>query len=269
MVRKEEAEIQLDRKMANAQTRNLVFDFTLTYKQNSRILPENGVCHVTPADSLPCVYLLFLLSWSHFWILWKISWNLCSGVRKPLNWHAAWGHWHPGVVTWEWPGWCGMSQILLPFLCASYEVYAMLPVGAFSFIDSDCSPSLLCWPFRSRMLKRGWVLQVIWDIHVSLPLSLPDSPLVPPGHHLPPDAPPLLPPCIPPSSAASNSGHYQREERRAGLCKYAWMEVSVASCPAELSDLWPGDLRGSWDHIRAPATAGGWCGGALHDHGAW
>lgn len=46
------------------------------------------------------------------------------------------------------------------------------------------------------------------------------------------------------------------------------MEVSVASRPAELPDLWPGDLRGSWDHIRAPTAAGGWSGRALHDHGA-
>lgn len=52
------------------------------------------------------------------------------------------------------------------------------------------------------------------------------------------------------------------------LRKYAWMEVSVASRPAELPDLWPGDLLGNWDHVRAAAAAGGRRGGALHDHGA-
>lgn len=143
----------------------------------------------------------------------------------------------------------------------------------FFFIFSSCkmshSLSSLLSSLRSGMLRRGWIFQVIWDIHVSLPLSLPDSPLVPLGHHLPPRAPPIAPARIPPpSSPAPSSGHPRREERRASPCKYAWMEVSVASRPAELPDLWPGDLRGSWDHIRSPTAAGGRSGGALHDHGA-
>ena len=41
----------------------------------------------------------------------------------------------------------------------------------------------------------------------------------------------------------------------------------MASHPAELLDLWPGDLRSSWDHIRAAAAPGGRHGRALHDHG--
>lgn len=45
------------------------------------------------------------------------------------------------------------------------------------------------------------------------------------------------------------------------------MEVSVASGPAQLADVWPGDLRGGWDHLRAPSVAGGWRGGTVHDNG--
>lgn len=41
----------------------------------------------------------------------------------------------------------------------------------------------------------------------------------------------------------------------------------MASRPAELPDLWPGDLRSGGDHLRAPAAPGSWRGGALHDHG--
>lgn len=41
----------------------------------------------------------------------------------------------------------------------------------------------------------------------------------------------------------------------------------MASGPTELADMWPGDLRGSWDHLRAASAAGSWRGGTVYDDG--
>lgn len=161
-----------------------------------------------------------------------------------------------------------MPQSLLPF-SDSLKKHLIIRCKAWRGCGNAACLSIFHFLlYRSRMLRRGWIFQVIWDIHVSVLLSLTDGPQVPLGLHLPPRSSPFAPVPAPPPSPAPSSDHPRGEERRASSCKYAWMEVSVASRPAELLDLWPGDLCGSWDHIRAPAAAGGWSGGALHDHGA-
>lgn len=127
----------------------------------------------------------------------------------------------------------------------------------FYFVVSDSFSALICFTSDPECWKEDESSRSSETFHVSLLLPLIDSVLVPLGHYLPPRAP--LPPVV-----AITRG----EERRDSLCKNAWMEVSVASRPAELPDLWPGDLCGSWDHIRASTTAGGWRAGKLYDHGA-
>lgn len=130
--------------------------------------------------------------------------------------------------------------------CLTYFYFVVSDrVSAFDCFTSDTE----CW--REDESSRSSEI-----FHVSLLLSLIDSVLVPLGHYLPPRAP------LPPVVAITRGG-----ERRDSLCKNAWMEGSVASHPAEFPDLWPGDLCGSWDHIRATTAAGGWRAGKLYDHG--
>lgn len=109
-------------------------------------------------------------------------------------------------------------QVLWP----GNDLYNVACLSPYSHFQSGVSlillfkSSLLSFlHFRSRMLRRGWILQVIWDIRVSLPLSFPDSPLVPLGHHLPPYAPPFAPVWVLPPSPAPSSHHPRGEERRA------------------------------------------------------
>lgn len=235
------------------------------------------VCHVAPADSSafpvvvraalellvktsenPSLLFDFCCHFRVFATYIAICVRLYSVTRMLITPCVTWSHWH------QWLYRCHPANNRF---CSDFILAFKLVISArWSWCGCVLKAFLLL--FRSRMLRRGWILQVIWDIKVSLLLSLRDTPRVQPGYHLLPLIPPFVPIQILLPFPAPSSDHPRGKERRPSLCKYAWMEVSLASRSPELPDLWPGDLCGSWDHIRSSTAAGGWSRRAVHDHGA-
>ena len=103
--------------------------------------------------------------------------------------------------------------------------------------------------------------------HLRLSLCVPGVP----HRRPPPRSTPASASGSTPASApvpALHRGRAEGSSERWRASNDAWMEVSVASGPAELPDLWPGDLCSGWHHLRAPSPAGSGGGGTIHDYGA-